>query len=93
MLPLEPDTLRDHQASTVYLVTYAQADLKKVGSRKAFADIVTGAFNQNYLTVWNTGAVLKRDRGKEAATTTWHLNSQMCTGGNKLKKASLKTME
>ena len=49
MLPLEPDTLRDHQASTVYLVTYAQADLKKVGSRKAFADIVTGAFNQNKL--------------------------------------------
>ena len=49
MLPLEPDTLRDHQASTVYLVTYAQTDLKKVGSRKAFADIVTGAFNQNKL--------------------------------------------
>ena len=47
MMSLEPDTLRDHQARTVYLVTYAQADLKKVGNRKAFAGIVTGAFDQN----------------------------------------------
>ena len=34
---------------TVYLVTYTQVDLKKVGNQKAFGDIVTGAFNQNKL--------------------------------------------
>ena len=48
-MSLEQDTLRDHQARTVYLVAYAQADLKKVGNQKAFADTVTGAFNQNKL--------------------------------------------
>ena len=40
---------RDHQARTVHLVTYSQADVKKVGNPKAFADIVTGAFNENKL--------------------------------------------
>ena len=95
MLSLEPYTLRDHQARTVYLVSYSQADVEKVGNRKAFADIVTGAFNQNkiFLTVWNTGTVLKRDTGKGTATTTWHLNSKVFTGENKLRKALLKDME
>ena len=49
MMSLEPDTLRDHRARTVYLVTYSQADIEKVENRKVFTDIVTGAFNQNKL--------------------------------------------
>ena len=49
MMSLKPDFLRDHQARTVYLVTFSQADVEKVGYRKAFANIVTGAFNQNKL--------------------------------------------
>ena len=49
MMSLEPDTLRDHQGRTVYLAIYSQADVKKMGNRKEFADIATGAFNQNKL--------------------------------------------
>ena len=48
-MSLEPDTLRDHQPRYVYLVTYAQDDVKNVGNRKAFVDIVRGVFNQNKL--------------------------------------------
>ena len=47
MMCLKPDTLRDHQARTVYLVTYSKADVKKVGNWNTFADIRTGAFNKN----------------------------------------------
>ena len=69
MNSLEPDTLRDHQARTVYLVTYSQVDLEKVGNRKALADIVTVALIKiSYLTVWNT--VLKRDTGKGSPLPT-----------------------
>ena len=49
MMSLKPYFLRDHQARTVYLVTFSQADVEKVGYRKAFANIVTGAFNHNKL--------------------------------------------
>ena len=48
-MSLEPDILRDHQARTIYLVTYVQADVKKVRNQKAFSGIVTGTFNQNKL--------------------------------------------
>ena len=47
MMSLEPGTLKDHQARTVYLVTYSQGDVEKVGNRKALSDIVTGVFSQN----------------------------------------------
>ena len=68
MMSLEPDTLRDHRARTVYLVTYSQADIEKVENRKVFADIVTGAFNQNKLfnfaEYWCCAKERHRERGR-----------------------------
>ena len=44
----------------------------------------------SHLTVWNTGAVLERDTGKEAATTTWHLNSQVYQRWKQVKESITK---
>ena len=68
MNSLEPDTLRDHQARTVYLVTYSQVDLEKVGNRKALADIVTVALNQNKLS--NCVEYCAKERHREGVATT-----------------------
>ena len=68
MMSLEPDTLRDHQARTVYLVTYSQVDLEKVGNRKALADIVTVALNQNKLS--NCVEYRAKERHREGVATT-----------------------
>ena len=38
--------LKTHQARTTYLITYSQADLEKIPTRKDFAQLVVDGFNQ-----------------------------------------------
>ena len=38
--------MRNRQQSTIYLITYSRADLSKVPTWQAFADIVVKAFEQ-----------------------------------------------
>ena len=87
-MSLEPDTLRDHRARTVYLVTYSQADIEKVENRKVFADIVTGAFNQNKY--WCCAKERHRERGRH-----YHLALKLrgVYSWKQVKESIIKNME